>query len=269
MVTVRKADVRKNAAAQRYQDIRQLSPSFQTYSLESFHSVLIGFAPKSAVFTYDGMRARTLLAVLHFNANAKRLQATTKDGQCRYKVKASKLRKDHLAAFQMAEGAKFASAIFREAASELSTPPPPPPMIARVQPRPSKADLVAIGSVDKLRISRTWESQPSPFMRAGWRCRRSPPDPQGRPSSGQAWVEAHQGKLLVLRDAALALNPGLLGTHIPAAAALVGHEAGQHSTSAAAAPFSVVETPQIRMGREFRRLDDGVLRIVRSRSGVS
>ncbi|KAM7286366.1 uncharacterized protein ISCGN_030188, partial [Ixodes scapularis] len=33
---------------------------------------------------------------------------------------------------------------FREAASELSTPPPPPPMIARVQPRPSKADLVAV-----------------------------------------------------------------------------------------------------------------------------
>ncbi|KAM7286362.1 uncharacterized protein ISCGN_030184 [Ixodes scapularis] len=140
-------------------DIRQLSPSFQTYSLESFHSVLIGFAPKSTVFTYEGMRARILLAVLHFNANAKRLQATTKDGQGRYKVKASKSRKDHLAAFQMAEGAKFEyiSTLmtnvlerlerlpsFREAASELSTPPPPPPMIARVQPRPSKADLVAV-----------------------------------------------------------------------------------------------------------------------------
>lgn len=39
-------------------DIRQLSPSVQTYSLESFHSVLNGFAPKSTAFTYEGMKAR-------------------------------------------------------------------------------------------------------------------------------------------------------------------------------------------------------------------
>lgn len=39
-------------------DIRQLAPSTHTFSLESFHSVLIGFAPKSVSFSPNGMRAR-------------------------------------------------------------------------------------------------------------------------------------------------------------------------------------------------------------------
>lgn len=39
-------------------DIRQLAPSTHTFSLEAFHSVLIGFAPKSVCFQPDGMRAR-------------------------------------------------------------------------------------------------------------------------------------------------------------------------------------------------------------------
>ncbi|XP_075547143.1 uncharacterized protein LOC142580164 [Dermacentor variabilis] len=39
-------------------DIRQLSPSVQIYSLESFHWVLNGFAPKYTAFTHEGMKAR-------------------------------------------------------------------------------------------------------------------------------------------------------------------------------------------------------------------
>ncbi|KAH7947129.1 hypothetical protein HPB52_007575 [Rhipicephalus sanguineus] len=36
--------------------IRQLAPSTHTFSLEAFHIVLIGFAPKSVCFSPDGMR---------------------------------------------------------------------------------------------------------------------------------------------------------------------------------------------------------------------
>ncbi|XP_049520769.1 uncharacterized protein LOC125944391 [Dermacentor silvarum] len=39
-------------------DIKQVSPSFQTSSLESFHSVLNRFAPKSFTFSFHGMLAR-------------------------------------------------------------------------------------------------------------------------------------------------------------------------------------------------------------------
>lgn len=39
-------------------DIRQLSPKVQTYTLESFNSLLIHFAPKSTAFSEAGMKAR-------------------------------------------------------------------------------------------------------------------------------------------------------------------------------------------------------------------
>ncbi|XP_070384925.1 uncharacterized protein [Dermacentor albipictus] len=73
-------------------DIRQLSPDTQTYSLESFHSVLNGYAPKSTAYTYEGMKARTLIAALHFNENANKEQATTKDGTQQWHSKTSKAR---------------------------------------------------------------------------------------------------------------------------------------------------------------------------------
>ncbi|KAL1485360.1 hypothetical protein MTO96_032007 [Rhipicephalus appendiculatus] len=53
-----------------FNDLRQLSPDAQTFSLEAFNSLLIRFAPKSTVFSPCGMKARTRLAVLHFNENA-------------------------------------------------------------------------------------------------------------------------------------------------------------------------------------------------------
>ncbi|KAL1437561.1 hypothetical protein MTO96_048836 [Rhipicephalus appendiculatus] len=76
-------------------DIRRLSPEVQTFLLESFHSVLNCFAPKSNAFSEDGMQARTWLAVLHFNENAGRQQALTREGEERWKMKSSKPRRGH------------------------------------------------------------------------------------------------------------------------------------------------------------------------------
>ncbi|KAH9375462.1 hypothetical protein HPB48_015437 [Haemaphysalis longicornis] len=68
-------------------DMEQLSSLGQTYGLESYHSLLIKFAPKSVAFTPEAMRARTEIAVLHQNENAGRPQAVTKEGEPRYKRK--------------------------------------------------------------------------------------------------------------------------------------------------------------------------------------
>lgn len=74
-------------------DMRQLSPSGQTYSLESFHSLLIRYAPKSVAFSSKMMRARTQLAALHQNENAGREQAVRKNGAQRWKRKVLRAKK--------------------------------------------------------------------------------------------------------------------------------------------------------------------------------
>ncbi|KAH7954948.1 hypothetical protein HPB49_023108 [Dermacentor silvarum] len=76
-------------------DIRRLSPEVQTFSLESFHSMLNRFAPKSNAFSADRMQERMRLTVLHFNENAARHQAHTQDGEQWWKIKSSKTRQCH------------------------------------------------------------------------------------------------------------------------------------------------------------------------------
>ncbi|KAG0443476.1 hypothetical protein HPB47_014873 [Ixodes persulcatus] len=68
-------------------DLPQLSTRFQTYSLEAFHGLLIHYCPKSCQYSNKGMKARTMLAVLHFNENGNRAQAVTKEGVERFRVK--------------------------------------------------------------------------------------------------------------------------------------------------------------------------------------
>lgn len=74
-------------------DIAKLSPHYQTSSLESFHSVILRFAPKNVVYPYLGMLCRLYLAALHYNENADRRQATTSSGDPRFKLSFPKSRK--------------------------------------------------------------------------------------------------------------------------------------------------------------------------------
>ncbi|XP_029841231.2 uncharacterized protein LOC115324738 [Ixodes scapularis] len=74
-------------------DIPKLSGNGQTYRLESFHSLLLRFTPKSSHFSLEGMEARTAIAVLHYNANWDRKQATTKDDKDCFVLKFPKARK--------------------------------------------------------------------------------------------------------------------------------------------------------------------------------
>ncbi|CAC5407917.1 unnamed protein product [Mytilus coruscus] len=64
-------------------DVPKLSPVYQTYALEVFHSVVNNFAPKSTHFFYSSMLARLCVAALYYNENCNRDRAFTKDGvQC-------------------------------------------------------------------------------------------------------------------------------------------------------------------------------------------
>ncbi|XP_034079309.1 uncharacterized protein LOC117550853 [Gymnodraco acuticeps] len=74
-------------------DILKLSGGSQTSAVEGFHSLLIQFAPKMYVFSYTGMLCRILIAALHFNENANRVQGVTKPGEAMYSIKYPKGRK--------------------------------------------------------------------------------------------------------------------------------------------------------------------------------
>ncbi|EEC03658.1 conserved hypothetical protein, partial [Ixodes scapularis] len=74
-------------------DIPFLSPKEQTFGLESFHAVLIHFAPKSSKFQYDGMLARTYIAALHYNQNAGRDVLLDEDGSPKFYQRCSKAQK--------------------------------------------------------------------------------------------------------------------------------------------------------------------------------
>ncbi|XP_078494969.1 uncharacterized protein LOC104265692 isoform X3 [Ciona intestinalis] len=74
-------------------DIAQLSSSYQTSTVEAFHSLLNNFVPKMICFSFLGMECRTALAALHFNENAHRAQSVTKDGVPVYGIHYPKYKK--------------------------------------------------------------------------------------------------------------------------------------------------------------------------------
>ncbi|XP_041367601.1 uncharacterized protein LOC121382155 isoform X2 [Gigantopelta aegis] len=77
-------DVIANKALLR--DIPQLSPVYQTYALEVFHSVVNRFAPKSTHFFHSAMLTRMYLSALHYNENGNRPQDVTLDGELKWQI---------------------------------------------------------------------------------------------------------------------------------------------------------------------------------------
>ena len=59
-------------------------------NIEVLHNVMLKYMPKRIAFSYKGMKARTMLAVLDDNFNVGRRQATTKYGSKRWVVHWSK-----------------------------------------------------------------------------------------------------------------------------------------------------------------------------------
>ncbi|XP_076154859.1 uncharacterized protein LOC143138242 [Alosa pseudoharengus] len=120
-------------------DIAKLSPHHRTSSLESFHSVILQFAPKNVVFPFLGMLCRLYLAALHYNENAARDQATSSSGDPLYRMHFPKYRKgecrvkpiktettfryvEHLMGFIMGEVFMDPEA-YREELLKISIPP--------------------------------------------------------------------------------------------------------------------------------------------------
>ncbi|XP_037516619.1 uncharacterized protein LOC119393581 [Rhipicephalus sanguineus] len=143
-------------------DIRKLSSSGQTYGLESYHSLLIRFAPKSVAFSTMMMRARTQLAALHHNENAGREQAVVaRNCALRWKRKMLRAKKgaevvcpvkskptyayvDKLMTEMLHESSSCSSLKkAQQQRSSTSSSPKPLAMIQLNQPRLSKSELVA------------------------------------------------------------------------------------------------------------------------------
>ncbi|KAG0434766.1 hypothetical protein HPB47_018899 [Ixodes persulcatus] len=112
-------------------DIPRVSGDGQTYRLESFHSMLLRFTPKSSHFSFEGMVARTAAAVLHYNENSNRAQATTKDEKKRSCLKFPKSRKG-----------EWVLSPIMETASNANGPRPRRPPLCSVAQRPDKQAAV-------------------------------------------------------------------------------------------------------------------------------
>jgi hypothetical protein len=82
-------------------DLAKLTEFHHTGELESYHSLMTKYAPKREHFCYNGMVARTQLAVLDHNANVNRTQAEvkkgSKQGEKRFKIVCGKQRKNWVA----------------------------------------------------------------------------------------------------------------------------------------------------------------------------
>ena len=74
-------------------DLRKMTGFCHTGSLEVFHSLMTKYVPKRLHFSYEGMKARTLLASLSHNFNVRKKQSTTSEGKLRYEAVFPKQRK--------------------------------------------------------------------------------------------------------------------------------------------------------------------------------
>ena len=72
-------------------DLKNLTSFSHTGDLEVYHSLYNKWVPKSTHFSYEGMIARTQLAVLDFNLGSNLQQAKSKSGEHRYNLSFSKI----------------------------------------------------------------------------------------------------------------------------------------------------------------------------------
>ena len=72
-------------------DLKHLVDFRHTGNLEVYHALYNKYCPKRLHFSYNGMIARSQLAILDHNSGANLLQARTKDGLLRYKQQFSKI----------------------------------------------------------------------------------------------------------------------------------------------------------------------------------
>ncbi|XP_073720047.1 uncharacterized protein [Misgurnus anguillicaudatus] len=79
-------------------DVAKLSPHYQTSSLESFHAIILRFAPKNVVFPFIGMLCRLYLSAMHYNENGDRPQAKSQKGEPLFKISFPKARKGECSA---------------------------------------------------------------------------------------------------------------------------------------------------------------------------
>ena len=79
-------------------DLAKLTEFHHTGQLESYHFLMTKYVPEREHFSYNGMVARTQLAILDHNANTTKSQAEVKKGACqgekRYKLVCSKQKKN-------------------------------------------------------------------------------------------------------------------------------------------------------------------------------
>ncbi|XP_057208073.1 uncharacterized protein LOC130565413 [Triplophysa rosa] len=142
-------------------DMEKLSHHFQTSSLEAFHSLILRFTPKNVSFPFMGMLCRQYLAVLHYNENANRTQATTLAGQPMYRLELPKSQKGEFIVRPIKTEPthhyvkELLNLVFEEViidptpfGEELKTIPVPPELCAEFE-RPSKEDQLT-----KLRYAR-------------------------------------------------------------------------------------------------------------------
>jgi len=70
----------------RLNDLQMMTGFHHTGPIENFNSLKNKYANKAYVYGYEGMTARTALAVIDHNSNLNRAQAVTKAGQPRYRT---------------------------------------------------------------------------------------------------------------------------------------------------------------------------------------